>query len=183
MNNRNAKDEFEFKSITPSILYFGNPVAIVSSINHDGSPNLAPVSSFWALGWTVILGLLCDTQTFERFQCNKDCVVNVPSPDQWETVERLAPLTGKNPVPAESSARFRFEADKFDAAGLTSLVSESVEAPRVKECPVHLEAVVNSDSSARRGNRAWRNSAEGDGRGPGRQGVRTRRLHPRRELR
>jgi len=69
--------------------------------------------------------------------------VNVPSPDQWETVERLAPLTGKNPVPAEKSARFRFEADKFDAAGLTSLASESVEAPRVKECPVHLEAVVN----------------------------------------
>ena len=56
MNNRSAKDEFEFKTITPSILYFGNPVAIVSSINHDGSPNLAPVSSFWPLGWTVILG-------------------------------------------------------------------------------------------------------------------------------
>lgn len=143
MNNRNANDECEFKTITPSILYFGNPVAIVSSINHDGSPNLAPISSFWTLGWTVILGLLCDTQTFENFQCNKDCVVNVPSPDQWEAVERLAPLTGKNPVPGEKSAKFRFEANKFVAAGLTSLASESVKALRVKECPVQLEAVVN----------------------------------------
>src|SRR5437762_2453306 len=52
--------EIDFKTITPSILYFGNPVAIISSINPDGSPNLAPVSSFWELGWTIILGLLCD---------------------------------------------------------------------------------------------------------------------------
>jgi len=137
------KQELEFKTITPSILCFGNPVAIVSSINADGSPNLAPISSFWALGWTMVLGLLCDTQTFENFQSNQDCVVNVPSPDQWEAVERLAPLTGKDPVPAEKSAKFRYEADKFLAAGLTPLASESVKAPRVKECPVQLEAVIN----------------------------------------
>jgi len=36
--------EIDFKTITPSILYFGNPVAIVSSINSDESPNLAPIS-------------------------------------------------------------------------------------------------------------------------------------------
>ena len=138
-----TNQELEFKTITPSILYFGNPVAIVSSINADGSANLAPISSFWALGWTMVLGLLCDTQTFENFQSNQHCVVNMPSPDQWEAVERLAPLTGKNPVPAEKSAKFRYEADKFLAAGLTPLASESVKAPRVKECPVQLEAVVN----------------------------------------
>jgi len=91
----------DFKTITPS--YFGNPVAIVSSINSDGSPNLAPISSFWGLGWTVVLGILCDTQTFENFQSRIDCVVNVPSPDLWETVERLAPLTGKNPTPPEKA--------------------------------------------------------------------------------
>jgi len=138
-----ADRDADFKTITPSILYFGNPVAIVSSINSDGSPNLAPISSFWGLGWTVILGTLCDTQTFENFQSRTDCVVNVPSPDLWETVERLAPLTGKNPVPAEKAAKFRFERDKFVAAGLTALPSESVGAPRVKECPVQLEATVS----------------------------------------
>jgi flavin reductase (DIM6/NTAB) family NADH-FMN oxidoreductase RutF len=129
MTEKIANQEIEFKTITPSILYFGNPVAIVSSINHDGSPNLAPISSFWALGWTVVFGLLCDTQTSENFQRHEKCVVNVPSPDQWEAVERLAPLTGKNPVPAGKSAKFRFEPDKFAAAGLTSMASESVKAP------------------------------------------------------
>jgi len=142
-NDRNTNHESQFKTITPSILYFGNPVAIISSLNPDGTPNLAPISSFWGLGWTMVLGLLCDTQTFDNFQTQPDCVVNIPSPDLWETVERLAPLTGKNPVPAEKSAKFRFERDKFVASGLTPLASESVKAPRVKECPVQLEATVN----------------------------------------
>jgi flavin reductase (DIM6/NTAB) family NADH-FMN oxidoreductase RutF len=135
--------EIDFKTITPSILYFGNPVAIVSSINPDGSPNLAPISSFWGLGWTMVLGLLRDTQTLDNLHRQPDCVVNVPSPDLWEAVERLAPLTGKNPVPSEKSAKFRFERDKFAAAGLTPQASESVKAPRVRECPVQLEATVN----------------------------------------
>jgi flavin reductase (DIM6/NTAB) family NADH-FMN oxidoreductase RutF len=135
--------EIDFKTITPSILYFGNPVAIVSSINSDGSPNLAPISSFWGLGWTMVLGILSDTQTFDNLRRQPDCVLNVPSPDLWEAVERLAPLTGKNPVPSEKSAKFRFEPDKFLAAGLTPLASESVKAARVKECPVQLEATVN----------------------------------------
>jgi flavin reductase (DIM6/NTAB) family NADH-FMN oxidoreductase RutF len=39
-----------FRTIEPKILYFGNPVALVSSLNEDGSTDLAPISSFWALG-------------------------------------------------------------------------------------------------------------------------------------
>ena len=142
-NERITHPDVDFRTIAPSILYFGNPVAIISSINPDGGPNLAPISSFWGLGWTIVLGLLADTQTFENFQNRPDCVVNVPSPDLWEAVEQLAPLTGKNPVPEEKSAKFRFEPDKFLAAGLTPLASESVRAPRVQECPVQLEARVN----------------------------------------
>jgi flavin reductase (DIM6/NTAB) family NADH-FMN oxidoreductase RutF len=48
----------EFESINPKILYCGTPVALVSSINHENTHNLAPISSFWALGWTMVLGLL-----------------------------------------------------------------------------------------------------------------------------
>lgn len=136
----NAED---FVTITPNILYFGNPVAIVSSMNADGTTNLAPISSFWELGWTMVLGLLSDTQTLDNLQRESDCVVNIPSPDMWEAVERLAPLTGKNPVPAEKAAKFHFEHDKFAAASLTSLESEAVKVPRIKECPVQLEATVS----------------------------------------
>jgi len=134
--------ESEFLTVSPKILYFGTPVAIVSSANSDGSPNLAPISSFWALGWTLVLGLLRDTKTLENLEANPDCVVNLPSPDLWRQVERLAPLTGLDPVPEEKAEKFRYESDKFAAAQLTPLRSHCVSVPRVKECPAQLEARV-----------------------------------------
>jgi flavin reductase (DIM6/NTAB) family NADH-FMN oxidoreductase RutF len=140
--NSERKTEPVFESITPKILYFGNPIAIVSSLNEDGSANLAPISSFWALGWTLVLGLLNDTKTLGNLDANPDCVVNVPSPDMWHQVERLAPLTGLDPVPEEKAEKFRHAKDKFAAAGLTPLASECVAAPRVNECPAQLEAKV-----------------------------------------
>jgi flavin reductase (DIM6/NTAB) family NADH-FMN oxidoreductase RutF len=50
-------------------------------------------------------------------------------------------LTGRNPVPESKATRgYRHEADKFGIAGLTGISSQLVRAPRVQECPVHLEA-------------------------------------------
>jgi flavin reductase (DIM6/NTAB) family NADH-FMN oxidoreductase RutF len=131
-----------FRTIEPKILYFGTPVALISSLNEDGSTNLAPMSSFWALGWTLMLGLLDETKTAENFERHPECVVNLPSPDMWQQVEKLAPLTGKDPVPQIKTKQFRFVADKFAAAGLSPLASELVQPARVKECPVHMEARV-----------------------------------------
>ncbi len=59
-------EEVAFSTISPKILYFGTPVALISSINEDASPNLAPISSFWALGWTMTLGLLSETKNFAK---------------------------------------------------------------------------------------------------------------------
>lgn len=58
-------------------------------------------------------------------------------------MEKLAPLTGKNPVPAAKASQFHYESEKF-AAGLTPLESECVQPARVKECPVQLEARVRA---------------------------------------
>lgn len=135
-------NEIGFETISPKILYFGTPVAIVSSANEDGTANLAPISSFWALGWTIVLGLLKDTKTLGNLERNPDCVLNLPSPQMWRKVELLAPLTGLDPVPAEKAAKFRHAHDKFAAAELTPLASEIVSIPRVKECPAQLEARV-----------------------------------------
>jgi flavin reductase (DIM6/NTAB) family NADH-FMN oxidoreductase RutF len=132
----------QFLTIEPKILYFGTPVALISSLNKDGSTNLAPMSSFWALGWTLVLGLLDETKTAENLERHPECVVNLPSPDMWREVEKLAPLTGKNPVPEIKAKQFRFEAHKFEAAGLTPMASEAVLPMRARECPVHMEARV-----------------------------------------
>ncbi|HEY6466140.1 MAG TPA: flavin reductase family protein [Candidatus Acidoferrales bacterium] len=132
-----------FRTIEPSILYFGNPIALISSLNEDGTTDLAPISSFWALGWTCVLGLLTETKTADNVKVGADCVVNIPSPELWRHVEKLAPLSGKNPVPQLKAKQFRFEPKKFETAGLTPLPSEIVKPDRVKECPVHLEARVS----------------------------------------
>lgn len=134
--------DLEFRTIEPKILYFGTPVALISSLNQDGTTNLAPMSSFWALGWTLMLGLLDETQTAENLERHAECVVNLPAPELWKNVEALAPLTGKNPVPQIKAAQFRFEANKFAAAGLTPLASELVKPARARECSVQMEARV-----------------------------------------
>ncbi|MDX3225937.1 flavin reductase family protein [Streptomyces sp. ME19-01-6] len=126
--------------IEPSILYFGTPVVLLSTENEDGSFNLAPISSAWALGQTVVLGLGRDGQTALNLRGRPDVVINLPAPAQWRTVERLAPLTGRSPVPATKAKGCRFEADKFGAAGLREEPSRVVRPPRVAECPIQLEA-------------------------------------------
>ena len=85
----------EFRTIEPKILYFGKPVALVTSLNEDGTTNLAPISSFWALGWTIMLGLLDETKTAENMRRHPECVINLPDLSPWPEVEKLAPLTGK----------------------------------------------------------------------------------------
>jgi flavin reductase (DIM6/NTAB) family NADH-FMN oxidoreductase RutF len=130
----------EHRTIAPKILYFGTPVVLLTSENADGTANLAPMSSAWALGQSVVLGVGIDGQTAFNLRERPDLVINLPAPGQWPQVERLAPLTGRDPVPADKQDTFRYEPDKFAAAGLTPQAAELVRAPRVAECPLQLEA-------------------------------------------
>ncbi|MFE3402779.1 flavin reductase family protein [Streptomyces anulatus] len=132
----------EHVTVTPSILYFGTPVVLLSTENENGSFNLAPMSSAWALGHVIVLGLGAEGQTAHNLRSRRDLVVNLPGPAQWPAVERLAPLTGRTPVPAGKRGSFRFEPDKFAAAGLRPQPSALVRPPRVAECPMQLEARV-----------------------------------------
>jgi flavin reductase (DIM6/NTAB) family NADH-FMN oxidoreductase RutF len=132
------------KTIDPTILYFGTPVALISTLNPDGSPNLAPMSSAWWLGWSCMLGLGQMGQTSDNLIRTRECVINLPSEDLVRLVDRLALTTAKNPVPERKRQwGYRYEADKFGIAGFTSEESESVAPPRVRECPVHMEGVVH----------------------------------------
>lgn len=126
--------------IAPKILYFGTPVVLLTSENADGSANLAPMSSAWALGQTVVLGIGVEGQTARNLRARPDLVINLPAPDLWQRVERLAPLTGRQPVPEGKRGTFRHESDKFAAAGLTPQAAELVRPPRVAECPLQFEA-------------------------------------------
>ncbi|HEY3992508.1 MAG TPA: flavin reductase family protein [Ktedonobacteraceae bacterium] len=131
--------------IEPKILYMGTPVVLISTLNEDGSPNLAPMSSAWWLGWTCMLGLGKSSQTVLNLQRERECVLNLPSAELVAAVDRLALTTGRNPVPERrAKIGYRYEADKFGTALLSEEPSDLVKAPRVAECPVQLEAVIEN---------------------------------------
>jgi flavin reductase (DIM6/NTAB) family NADH-FMN oxidoreductase RutF len=133
------------KTIEPTILYFGTPVALISTLNPDGSPNLAPMSSAWWLGWSCMLGLGQMGQTSDNLIRTRECVINLPSEDMVAQVDRLALTTGRNPVPEKKIKwAYRYEPDKFEIAGFTPTQSESVAPPRVRECPVQMEGIVHN---------------------------------------
>src|SRR5437868_3149248 len=132
------------KTIEPTILYFGTPVALISTLNEDGTPNIAPMSSAWWLGWSCMLGLGSMGKTSDNLIRTRECVINLPSAEQVAHVDRLALTTGKNPVPEKKvSWGYRYEPEKFGLSGLTTMASLEVGPPRIAECPVQMEGVVH----------------------------------------
>lgn len=132
------------KIIEPSVLYFGTPVALISTLNPDGSANLAPMSSVWWLGQSCMLGLGQMGQTSDNLLRTRECVVNLPSADLVDHVDRLALTTGKNPVPEKKQSwGYRHEPHKFECGGFTMVPSVDVRPPRVAECPIQVEGVIH----------------------------------------
>ena len=129
---------------SPKILYFGTPVVLVSTVDKKGNVNLSPMSSAWALGNTVVLGLSSLGKTLENLINSRECTLNFPHGEMWKNVEKLAPLTGKDPVPEEKSRVFRYEPHKFSTSGLTPIASENVTPPRVLECQLQMECSVSN---------------------------------------
>jgi flavin reductase (DIM6/NTAB) family NADH-FMN oxidoreductase RutF len=104
--------KIKFKTIEPKILYFGTPVALITTLDADGNANIGPMSSVWALGRTLMLGL-----------------------------ETESNLTGANPIPEYKKGRYEYDADKFKSGGFTAVKSEIVKPPRIAECQLQFEAV------------------------------------------
>jgi flavin reductase (DIM6/NTAB) family NADH-FMN oxidoreductase RutF len=143
-HDADARTGGEHQGIWPSILYFGTPVALVTTMNADQTPNIGPMSSAWALGYTVVMGWESTAHTFANLERERECVINLPGPDLVEQVEALASLTGRNPPAPHKADTFRFEPRKFEAAGLTPTAAETVKPPRIAQCPLQLEAKVTA---------------------------------------
>jgi len=128
------------RTITPSVLYFGTPVAVISTVNLDGTTNLAPVSSFWALDDLLVLGLGAEGHTVANLRERPELVINLPDDSHWQEVETLGRTTGASPVPAAKPASTTFVHDKFEEVGWHPLAATTVRPARVAELPVHIEA-------------------------------------------
>lgn len=130
--------------IHPSILYFGTPVVLITTRNDDGSTNITPMSSAWALANRVVIGLAGGGHGLANLRREGECVLNLASEGMQAAVERIAPTTGATPVPTwKQAGGYRHAADKFAVGGWHALPSLAVSAPRIAECPLQLEARVS----------------------------------------
>jgi flavin reductase (DIM6/NTAB) family NADH-FMN oxidoreductase RutF len=137
-------NNMDSKRIHPKILYYGTPVILLTTLNEDGTVNISPISSSWALGDNIILGIGVGGKAFENLKRHPECAINIPSPPMWGNVEKLAPFTGKNPVPEDKKkAGFSYNNKKYETSMLTPTNSKSIKPTRIKECPIQIEAKVN----------------------------------------
>ena len=133
-------------SVVPlKVHYYGTPVVLVSSLNSDGTTNLAPISSAWWLGQQAAIGLGASSRTVENLLRHPECVLNLVPSSLVDRIDRLALLTGSPSMSDHKRATgYRYEPRKFEVAGLTPQPSDLVQPDRVLECPIQLEARVHA---------------------------------------
>ncbi|MFQ6319428.1 flavin reductase family protein [Bacillus halotolerans] len=141
--NSEKQDTLHFKEIKPNIMYYGTSTFLLSTLNEDGTTNISPMSSSWALGNYIVLGVGLGGKAIENIKRHKECVINLPSPDLWKNVERISSFSGKKNIPPlKKQLGFTYKKEKYEAAGLTPLPSMTVAPTRIKECPIQIEVEV-----------------------------------------
>jgi flavin reductase (DIM6/NTAB) family NADH-FMN oxidoreductase RutF len=124
-----------YKFLIGSIL--PRPIAVVSTVNEDGSFNVAPFSFFTAVSAQPMIiafsplirsatGRPKDTPT--NILREKEFVINIVS----EPIAEKVNLT---------STELPYGENEFTFSGLTPIDSEKIKAPRVKESLIHFECV------------------------------------------
>ena len=133
----------KYKSVHPPVFYIGNPVALITTCNEDGTTNISPMSSSWALRDRVVCGMSSASQCHENILREMECVINFPSASLWSAVENIARTTGRSPVPPhKTKIGYEYVKDKFALSGLTPIISETVRPTRINECPIQIEGKV-----------------------------------------
>jgi flavin reductase (DIM6/NTAB) family NADH-FMN oxidoreductase RutF len=119
-----------FKScITP------RPIAWVSTIDLAGIVNLAPFSFFNAIASDPPMVMISFTG-FHEHGGEKDTLSNIKSTGEF--VVNIVSLEHKDLMNI-STADLAHDVDEMALAGLNAAPSELIQAPRVKEAPIHLE--------------------------------------------
>jgi len=114
------------------------PVALVSTVDRDGIPNVAPFSFFSGVGSNPPTVLFCPSlrspdrlpddrkDTLRNVEQTGEFVINIVS----DAIASAANLTAAEVGP---------EVDEFALAGLTPIPGEVVRVPRVAESPAQIE--------------------------------------------
>jgi flavin reductase (DIM6/NTAB) family NADH-FMN oxidoreductase RutF len=113
------------------------PIAVISTLNIDGTNNLAPFSFFTAISASPMIVAFAPMirtstgdfkDTVKNILREKEFVVNFCTEKNYQQVNL-------------ASTELPYGEDEFGLTGLTPLSSELVKARRVKESPIHFECV------------------------------------------
>lgn len=148
-----ADDLRDHRVAHPDVLYLGTPVALLTTRDQDGAVNLAPFSSVWAMGDTLVLGVGTRSRTAQHLVAAATwwptCRVqgrssrwraprgdSVPSGKPARSVTR-----GSRPGPSRGEAvRVRHGAGQVRPGGPDRGAGRPGDGSPVAECVAHLES-------------------------------------------
>jgi flavin reductase (DIM6/NTAB) family NADH-FMN oxidoreductase RutF len=110
------------------------PIAWVSTLNENGTANLAPFSFFTGVTSAPLTCLICVART--KAGEKKDTWRNIERTSEY-VIHVVSDALGQ-PMNATSRA-LPYGVDEFEVAGVTKAPSEMVAPPRVLESPVAME--------------------------------------------
>lgn len=131
----NGEFSNNYKFLIGSIL--PRPIAVVSTLNEDGSNNVAPFSFFTGVSAKPMIVAFCPLirsstgqvkDTPKNIFREKEFVINFVSKDIVEKVNM-------------TSAELAYGEDEFLHSGLTPIDSEKIKARRIKESLIHFECI------------------------------------------
>ena len=114
------------------------PIAVVSTLNLDGSNNLAPFSFFTAVSASPMIIAFCPmirVSTGEK----KDTLINIER--EKEFVINFCNESNADKVNL-CSQELAYGQDEFTLSGLTPIPSEKIKTMRMQESPIHFECIL-----------------------------------------
>ena len=122
-----------YKFLIGSIL--PRPIAVISTLNSDGSNNVAPFSFFTAVSASPMIIAFCPMIRSSTGKL-KDTPINI-----FREKEFVVNFVHENIVEKinSTSVELPYGEDEFKLSGLTPIDSELVKAKRIKESLVHFE--------------------------------------------
>ncbi|MCX8176156.1 MAG: flavin reductase family protein [Candidatus Bathyarchaeota archaeon] len=115
-----------------SKLIFPRVTGLITTCSRDGKPNVAAFSFLMPVSFDpkyVAFSVAPSRFTFSNLSEVKEFVLNIPDESLAEKVWICGTVSGR-------------KQDKFGLAGFTIVKSVKVKPPRIAECPVQLEGVV-----------------------------------------
>jgi flavin reductase (DIM6/NTAB) family NADH-FMN oxidoreductase RutF len=117
------------KSFGAKTLIYPTPVWLIGTYDNKGNPDAATVA--WggvcsSQPPAVAISLRKSRYTYDNIMERKALTINVPSANQVVMADYCGIASGRN-------------TDKFQAAKITAVKSDKVDAPYIKECPMIME--------------------------------------------